>query len=356
MKKYTWRTHKIIKETKDAITICFDPGHQKFAYLPGQYLNIRISLNGELLIRSYSFCSKPSDEFPAITIKRVIGGKMSNFILDNAADIETWEIEAPFGNFVLDKSIVEQSEIVLLAGGSGISPLFSMLKSIENTNQIPLLVYSNKLPQETIFWNELETMHTNEKLNICYSFTDPEFISTKINHIAGRFSLLVLRSVIKRLVSAVNDAHYYICGPTGLMDLYKDALTGLKIPEENIHMEYFDPIQIDANDMETDCTTKDVIVNYYEDNYVNDEMQTFECTSLIEVQPRQSLLGAMKAHHIKVPSSCRKGTCGACWAVKTGGEIRMLHSGALTEQDIAEGIILLCQSYPLNADVCITVQ
>jgi ring-1,2-phenylacetyl-CoA epoxidase subunit PaaE len=64
----------------------------------------------------------------------------------------------------------------------------------------------------------------------------------------------------------------------------------------------------------------------------------------------------MKAHHINVPSSCKNGTCGACWAVKTDGEVRMLNNAALTEQDIAEGIILLCQSYPMNADVCVTVQ
>ena len=111
MKKYTWQTHKIIKETEDTITIYFDTAQQAFTYLPGQYLNIRLTVNGELLIRSYSFSSKPSEEFPAVTIKRVTGGKMSNYILDNADHIENWEIEAPFGNFVLEKPIAEQSQI-----------------------------------------------------------------------------------------------------------------------------------------------------------------------------------------------------------------------------------------------------
>ena len=210
MKKYTWRTHKIIKETEDTITLYFDTEQQAFTYLPGQYLNIRLTVNGELLIRSYSFSSVPSDEFPAITIKRVTGGKMSNYILNNADNIEAWEIEAPFGSFVLEKPIAEQSQIVLLAGGSGISPLYAMLKSVENSNRIPLLVYSNKTPEETIFWNELEAMQAAQELNICYSFTTPDFISTKLNHVAGRFNLLVLRSVIKRLVGDVAAAHYYI--------------------------------------------------------------------------------------------------------------------------------------------------
>ena len=93
MKKYTWRTHKITKETEDTITLYFDTEQQAFTYLPGQYLNIRLTINGELLIRSYSFSSVPSDEFPAITIKRVTGGKMSNYILDNASPYRDWETD-----------------------------------------------------------------------------------------------------------------------------------------------------------------------------------------------------------------------------------------------------------------------
>lgn len=356
MKKFIWNTHKIVQETEDTITLYFDTAGQAIMYLPGQYLNIRCVIDGEPVIRSYSFSSKPTDEFPAVTIKRVPDGKMSNYIVDNAENIKKWEIEAPFGNFYLDKSVAEQSKIVLLAGGSGISPLYAMLKSIENTDQKPLLIYSNKTPEDTIFWNELEALQADGTLNICYSFTAPEFISTKINHIAGRFNVLVLRSVVKRFVGEVADAHYYICGPNGLMDPYKDALTGLNVPEEHIHLEYFDPLTIGAGNIETDGTVKDVIVNYYEDYYDNEVLKTYECTSLIEVLPKQSLLEAMKENHIKVPSSCKKGTCGACWAVKTGGEIRMLHNGALTGQDIAEGIILLCQSYPADANVCIMVQ
>lgn len=356
MKKYTWRTHKTLKKTQDSITIQFDTEQQDFTYLPGQYLNIRCTIDGEVIIRSYSFSSKPSDPYPAITVKRVSGGKMSNYIFENADQTETWEVEAPFGNFLLDSAIAEQSQIVLLAGGSGIAPLYAMLNSIEISAQLPLLVYSNKSPEETIFFNELEALQSDGKVEVCYSFTAPEFISTKINHIAGRFSILVLRSIIKRLVSKINEAHYYICGPNGLMDLYKDALTGLNIPDGNIHLEYFDPIPLSIDGIVTDGLSKDVVVNYYEDHYVDEEMQTYECTSLIEVKPKQSLLEAMKEHHIKVASSCKNGTCGACWAIKSDGEVRMLHNGALTEQDISEGIILLCQSYPTNADVCVTVQ
>lgn len=356
MKKYIWHTHTIVKETDDTVTISFDTRGHPMAYLPGQYLNVRFNFNGESLIRSYSLSSIPSDHYPAITVKKVKGGKVSSYIVDHAANIGTWNIEGPFGNFILDQKIADRQQVVLLAGGSGISPLFSMLKSIGVINHTPLLIYSSKSPEQTIFRNSLASLEADRRLDIFYSFTDPEFVSTKINHIPGRFSLLVLRSVVKRLVPELNDTQYYICGPVALMDLYRDALIGLKIPEENIHMEYFNAISGNAVNFESGGCTNEVIVTHFEDTYVSDEIQTFECTSLISVKSGQSLLEAMKIHDINVASSCNNGTCGACWAVKTAGTIHMLRHDALPEQDIAAGIILLCQSYPQNGDVCVTLQ
>ncbi|OOG19203.1 hypothetical protein BWD42_04445 [Sphingobacterium sp. CZ-UAM] len=356
MKKYTWRTYKVEKETQDTVTIYFDTKSQDMSYLPGQYLNIRIKVEGELLIRSYSLNSIPSDRYPAITVKRVDGGRVSPYIIDNAANIEDWDVEGPFGSFILDREIADRHQVVLLAGGSGISPLFSMLKSVADTKHTPLLIYSNKSPEDTIFFDQLNSLETEGTLNICYAFTAPKFVSTKMNHIPGRFSLLVLRSLVKRLVAAVNDAHFYCCGPVALMNLYKDALIGLKIPEENIHMEYFSPTAVDLDHFETDNSIKEVLVTHYEDHYGSEEIQTFECTSLIEVKPRQSLLEAMKSHDIHVASSCNNGTCGTCWAVRTAGTIHMPRKHALPPEDLAAGIILLCQSYPLTEDVCVTLQ
>ncbi len=242
-----------------------------------------------------------------------------------------------------------------MAGGSGISPLFSMLKSIDKNAKIPLLIFGNKSPEETIFWDELEAMQADGQLNSYYSFTSDEFTSSKINHIAGRFSPLMLRSIIRKQITILEEAHYYICGPVGLMNLYQEALLGINIPSEQIHTEYFDPVPEENPVIENDGISKDVIVNYFQDNYVNDEVQTYECTSLIEVRAWQSLLDAMKEHNIKVPSSCKNGTCGTCWAVKTDGEVRMVNNHALTEQDISEGIILLCQSYPMDQEVAISL-
>lgn len=355
MKKYKWRTHKIVKETGDTITIYFDTEQQKFSFFPGQHLNIKCLINEEQVIRSYSFSSKPTDEFPSVTVKRVAGGKMSNYLVDYAASIFNWEIEGPIGNFILEKQIAEHSPIVLLAGGSGISPLFSMLKSMDKNAKIPLLIYGNKSPEETIFWGELEAMQAGGQLDSYYSFTSDKFSTSKINHIAGRFTLHILRSIIRKQIPILEVAHYYICGPVGLMDLYNEALLGLNIPPEQVHTEYFEPGQEENPEIENDGISKDVIVKYFQDNYINNVIQSYECTSLIEVKAGQSLLDAMKEHHINVPSSCKNGTCGICRAVKTDGEVRMVNNHALTGHDIFKGMILLCQSYPVDQKVAISL-
>lgn len=355
MKKYQWTTHKLVQETKDVLTIYFNTEQQPFLYLPGQYLNLRCWIDGELVVRSYSFSSNPEEEFPSITVKRVEGGKLSNYLLDNALKIDLWDIDAPFGTFYLDEKVTNDFPIVLLAGGSGIAPLFSMLKSIGTTARTPLLIYANKSPEETIFLGELESRQNAGRLTTYYSFSLPEFKSTDRRHIAGRFSLEALCSIIEQESPLLNGAHYFICGPKELIDLYQEVLSNFKVKQDNIHIEFFNPIPNEQQSVESDGIIKDVLVNYLEDSYFNDELHTHKCTMLIEVEPGKSLLEAMQENSLKVPSSCRNGTCGVCWAIKMNGEVRMNNNQTLTEKDIEEGIILLCQSYPLDQEVTINL-
>ncbi len=355
MKKHKWSTRNVIQETKDAVTIFFDTGQAAIVYQAGQYLNITCSIEGEQVSRSYSFSSAPSDKFPAITVKRVANGKMSNYLVDNAKHISEWNIEAPFGNFVLNLQFIEDSEVVFLAGGSGISPLSSMLKGLEDNVHKPLLLYANKTPEDTIFWSQLEVLKTVDRLNVFYSFSSDIQNQKKLNCISGRFSQLIIRSIIRKQIKILNQAHYYICGPAALMELYRDTLLGMNIPETQIHAENFNPVVVNNIALETEGIPKEVLVSYYEDMFLDDEQQTYECTSLIEVQAGQSLLDAMGANNIKVPNSCKKGTCGSCWATKENGHVQMVHNYALTDEEVSNGKILLCQSFPLDQSVYVVI-
>jgi ferredoxin-NADP reductase len=351
MKKYKWTTHQIIQETKDAVTIFFNTDQDTIEYRPGQYLNISCMIDGERVSRSYSFSSAPSDKFPSITVKRVIGGKMSNYLLDNAKNITEWDIEASMGNFILKQHIIEDSELVFLAGGSGISPLFSMLKSLKNADCRPLLLYASSTPEDTIFKFHLEEMVNSNQLHIFQSFTNTKQDIKGLKSIIGRFSPSIIRTVIGQYTQQKHKAHYFICGPIGLMELYVDTLRALQIPESHIHTEYFDPVTADKIIVKEDEEHKEILVSHFETHYKDNEQQTYECTSLINVLPGQTLLEAISAHAIQVPHSCKKGTCGSCWAIKENGQIKMINNYALTDEEVMEGKILLCQSYPLDQTV-----
>ena len=126
---YTWKTACIIRETTDAVSIVFDTGGDEFNFLPGQFVNLSLNIDHKIITRSYSLCSAADeDEKPTITVKRVQGGVMSNYILDHAEEIEEWQIEGPHGSFYPDENVMQAGNIVLIAGGSGITPIFSILK------------------------------------------------------------------------------------------------------------------------------------------------------------------------------------------------------------------------------------
>lgn len=352
MKKYTWNTHQIVQETPDSISIYFDTQKEVFEFLPGQFINVSCVIDGDTVTRSYSLSSDPTAVYPAITVKRVKDGVMSNYLLDQAQAITSWDIQGPFGNFVLDKQIAEQSPIVLLGGGSGISPLFSMLYSAINKKIVPLLLYSNRTVDQTIFFKEIETLKRQGLVEVMYSFTSENLDYKEDDYIQGRFSIESIQNLLKGY-KEYEQAHYYICGPTGLIKLYHTALLELGISSEQIHAEYFEIEEEKGKVIQNTAT--DIFVHYYEDTLRNNELETYECTSMIQVQANQSLLEAICAHRISVPSSCKNGTCGACWAVKTDGEVKMKSNHVLSEANITEGIILLCQSYPMDQDVTVSL-
>ncbi|WP_413511704.1 flavin reductase family protein [Myroides odoratus] len=363
MKKHDWSTYKIVQETKDTVSIYFDTNQEAFSFLPGQFINISCQIDGKQIIRSYSLSSTPTDQFPCITVKRVHGGIMSNYLVDEAKSITAWTIQGPFGNFILESHLSQDYPLIFLGGGSGISPLFSMLNSLNTPTNKPLLIYSNRSTDETIFGERLLQMEKQGLVNASYSFTaqnqnpqaDQDRGIVQSKYTLGRFSIEKIQAILKEQTYVYTLAHYYICGPIGLMNLYEEALKSLHIPKEQIHMEYFD-LEEDQNTVITNTSeSRDIFVHYFEDTLVNDDLQTYQCTVLLEVKANQSLLEAIKAYNIRVPSSCKNGTCGSCWAIKTEGEVKMRNNRVLTESNIAEGVILLCQSYPLDDDVTISL-
>ena len=343
--KTTWRTASVYRETSDAITIVFDTDAKPFNYKAGQFVTIHLVIDGEAVSRSYSLSSCPdSDEKPSITVKRIEDGLVSNYIFRHAEEIKTWIMEGPFGEFYPGTEVDASQHVFLLAAGSGITPLFSILKYLlENTAVQVTLLYSSKTWQETIFrsvLSYLEKMYA-ERLIIIYFFTgrDGSAGFTQSNFVDGRISRLALKKILNKGKEAY--PHFFICGPYAFIEFIIESLRGMSVEERFIQREYFSSPAERSSSVSLPETSFEVLLHFNEQ------------TNLLEVNPGQTILDAALADRIPLPYSCKQGTCGLCIGKRISGNVHMKNNFALEDSAVAEGNILLCQAHPLDDNVTI---
>lgn len=347
---HLWKTAGIIQETKDTVTVIFDTGGAHFSYEAGQFINITLMINGLPVTRSYSLSSSPAENTnPSITVKKVNGGIMSNFIVDNAAAIGKWRIEGPYGNFTPSSGTYTSRHVVMLAGGSGITPLFSIARSVisRSPDTTVSIIYSSRTSEDIIFKSALDdwAKSFNGRVNIRHVLSQAADVSELSGEtiIKGRLNKLVARKLIKQVVGdPLSGVQYFICGPSSLMKMYREVLEAMQLPAENIFLEWF------ASEYSNEQVTlpqepQEVLLHFYEQS------------NLLDVEAGQSILMAALEDKIQLPYSCKTGTCGKCTARLTGGKVKMIGNYALRQNEIDAGLILLCQSYPLDSDVTVEI-
>ena len=250
---YTWRTAETIRETHDTVTIQFNTGGIAFDYQPGQFVQVSLFIGGERFTRSYSLSSVPGDKHPAITVKRVNNGTMSNYIIDHCDQVREWQIEGPFGYFTTDHIAPSASCAVFIGGGSGISPLFAQIRHLlSNTTMKVLLINCNRTHEDVIFSDALAYMEQSfsTRFTAWHIFSGDtnkkQFPFRNVLH--GRLSRLVLKKILRQELGAEMDtAGIFLCGPSGLLQLAQETLSALPVPEHNIHKEYFLPAPSSAH-------------------------------------------------------------------------------------------------------------
>ena len=343
----------IRRETADSVSVAFEiPSafQNEYQYTQGQYVTIKMDINGEEIRRSYSLCSSPlADSDFRIAAKKVKDGRMSVKLNDSIKVGDVLEVMTPMGNFYNIKNTTNKN-IVLFAGGSGITPMLSIIKTIlkEDPTCSLTLFYGNQNEASTIFKNELDEIASANaaKFKLIYIFDE-----APANHPILYTGLITKEKVLALVENHVGlnlDNEFFICGPTPMMKNVEESLQSLQIKKENIHLEYFtasletnnsaEPAKLDAGEKIISQIT--VILD-------GDET-SFELAS-----DGKNILDAAMDQDVDVPFSCKGAVCCTCRAKVLEGKVHMKANYALTEEEVAEGFILTCQAHPLTPVVVV---
>jgi ring-1,2-phenylacetyl-CoA epoxidase subunit PaaE len=342
------RVIAVEKQPAEIIKISFETiNDEKFFYKAGQFITLVFEVKGRELRRSYSFCSSPEvDEPIAIAVKLVENGEISRFIHHQLGVGDVIAIAEPNGQFIYHPQHEIKRTIFLFGAGVGITPLFSILKTIlltENNTKV-VLVYSSRSANDTLFLTELNQWQSNypDRLNVIHLFSNSK------NLLRARLNGLLINQLVREYLSFnKQDGLFYICGPYDYMDVCKITLLGAGFKPEQIKRETFLPPEDEAD--EDDSTEKIKDTNTYSINLIF-KGKTYH---LLVPYPKRILEVALE-NKIDLPYSCSGGVCSTCTATCVKGAVRMDYNEVLTDDEVARGRVLVCTGHPTENDTTIT--
>lgn len=341
----------IVQETKDAITIVFEQPAQKINYKSGQFLTLITPVQGKEVRRAYSLCSSPFvDTDLAVTVKRVENGLMSNWLPDNLKKGDTMKVMEPMGQFTTEYDGKRKRHIVMFAGGSGITPMLSIIKSIllQEPQSIVSLIYCNRDIDSIIFRNELEVWETKYegRLHVIHILDNAPM---NWQGYSGLLNHDMLTKLFERIPDWGADTTYLMCGPEGMMKNVESLLALRQIPAVKIFKESFvqgtidKDVKKDVDPASDELTTREVTIRY--------DGQEYKVT----VEPENTILQTALDQGIDLPYSCQSGLCTACRGKALSGKVKLDEEEGLSQSERAEGYVLTCVGHPLTDDVVIEI-
>jgi ferredoxin-NADP reductase len=300
---------------------------ETFTYTAGQFCTFRATIGGESVVRCYSMSSSPDtgDRF-TITVKRVPGGKMSNWMNDVLAAGDTIEVMRPAGRFVLRAA---EAPILAFAGGSGITPVISIIKTaLATTTREIALVYANRGAGSVIFADALERLRaaSGGRLSVHHHLdSERGFLDA-----AGCAALVGDRT----------DADFYVCGPAAYMDAVEAGLARREIARSRLFIERFEvpgdvPMPTESSD------TESIVIRLDRRKHI------------IRYEPGDTILDAARRAGLSPPFSCERGNCATCMAHLDEGSVTMRANNALSADEVEAGWVLTCQAIPMSREVVI---
>jgi ring-1,2-phenylacetyl-CoA epoxidase subunit PaaE len=350
------RVRAIEPDTQEAVVVSFDvpPELQAtFGFTQGQYLTLRKEINGQDLRRSYSICAGVDDGELRVGVRKVRGGVFSNWINAELKVGDTIQVMAPQGRFHVPIQADAARHHVGIAGGSGITPILSIMKTVlarEPRSQFTL-IYGNRTLQSTMFKEELEDLKNKylTRLVLHHVFSD-EPTDAPIN--MGLMNRDKLGEFLSSLVPAASIAHAFVCGPYQMNDEAEAALLAAGVAEDRIHIERFGVAPQAAGG-----TAGAVLHEALPGDAENAKVVIIRDGLRREIdfnKQQPSILDAASAAGLEVPFSCTSGVCGTCRAKLVEGLVRMQRNFALDKEDVANGFVLACQAHPTTERVVLS--
>jgi ring-1,2-phenylacetyl-CoA epoxidase subunit PaaE len=353
------KIRNIIKETAEAITVEFEnPTTGKLMYQAGQFLTLIVNINGESLRRAYSLCTSPIiAEYPAVTIKRTKGGKVSNFLNDTLKVGDTVEVLDPTGHFITKYSADNQRHIVLFGGGSGITPLMSILTTAlqaEPKSKVSL-IYANRDADSIIFKQKIENLvnQYKERFTLVQVWEKAPLFWSKGHK--GLLNTKLIRKILDSLPAFnIRDTEYFMCGPGPMMEVVQQAFKELKLPVDKLHKESFGLSPEEAAQKKTAAIEEAKKIGTPADGFEVTIKYDGEVHKFL-VPPDKSILETALSLDIDLPYSCQSGMCTACMGKCTSGKVKLDEEDALTPKELAQGYVLTCVGHPMSEDVVIEI-
>lgn len=341
---YPLRISDIQQSTTDSVLISFDIRPQWksiFSFKAGQYLTLKTRLNGEFVQRCYSLCSSPLDKTWQVAIKRIPNGLFSTHATTKLKKGSILEVMSPKGFFHIPHDVTQAKNYVVFAAGSGITPLFSILKTqlaLEPNSTFQLL-YVNRSPETVMLSQELLALEKQygERLKVYHFFTR----QTPSNPLfSGRIDRQKLQQIFEQLIHLEQVDDYLICGPSEMIFTIRDYLLAQGVADKAVHFELFNALDI-AN----------LAIPLPKKNAEIELVHGGEKYHFRFPKGANTILDAAIQNDVKLPFSCKSGTCGTCTAKLVEGTAEMIANHSLNETAVAVGYILTCQAVPTSDKV-----
>lgn len=338
------------RETADAISVLFDVPEaqaEAFHFKAGQHLTLKAHINGEEVRRNYSLCAAPSEGKLRVAIKQISGGAFSTWANETLRPGQSIEVMPPHGSFTWDFDAARQASYLGFAGGSGITPILSLLKTAltQEPQSSFTLLYGNRTTADIIFLEEIAAMKDKFMGRFqLYHFLEDELEDIELFN--GRLDSDKLAELVGGLFNPADVTAAFICGPGPMMDAVEESLQKAGLSEAHILLERF-------------TAGRPTAAQAAEDKEIIQKVAGLEMQVRIEGRTRKlvfdgtqdNILDTARAKGLPAPYACKAGVCATCRAKLTSGEVKMRATYGLTKEDIEAGYVLTCQAIPLSEDV-----